>query len=93
MFKLLWSCFKRDHSDAETLPTRYSIFKPSWPSCREKCRKKNGKQMATTSNSALFPIILNPPETKVLARIYPNKWDHTVGVFNITEVGLCKTCF
>lgn len=73
MFKLLWSCFKRDHSDAETLPTRYSIFKPSWPSCREKCRKKNGKQMATTSNSALFPIILNPPRNQGFGKNLPKQ--------------------
>ena len=40
----------------------HKIFKPS---CREKCRK-NMKQktnkMAITSNGALFPIILHPPQ-------------------------------
>lgn len=58
----------------------------------QKKHETKNKKKAITSNGALFPIILQPPRNQGLERIYPNKWDHTVGVFNITEVGLCKTC-
>ena len=36
-------------------------------------QKKNGKQMAITSNSALFPIILNPPRNQGFGKNLPKQ--------------------